>query len=77
MESSQLVAIISRLDAMTENENDEVQTRHFEKNGKEMGIVSFDPTTKTFTLEEVSDKQKFEFDNIDLVAIEVYDLLNE
>ncbi|GAJ27313.1 hypothetical protein JCM15457_2290 [Liquorilactobacillus sucicola DSM 21376 = JCM 15457] len=77
MESSQLIAIISRLDAMTKSEGQEIQTRRFEKNGKELGVVSFDPTTQTFVLEELPDKQQFEFDNIDLVAIEVYDLLND
>ncbi|KRM94902.1 hypothetical protein FC19_GL000002 [Liquorilactobacillus aquaticus DSM 21051] len=77
MESSQLVAIISRLDAMVKNEGQDVQTRRFEKDGKEKGVVSFDPATQTFVLEELPDKQKFEFDNIDLAAIEVYDLLND
>lgn len=77
MENSQLVAIIKRLDAMSNNEGNEVSSRRFEKDGEERGFVTFDPVTKTYTLEEISSKQKFEFDDIDLAAMEIYDLLND
>ncbi|RGK46297.1 DUF1797 family protein [Ligilactobacillus ruminis] len=77
MENSQLVAIIKRLDAMSNNEGNEVSSRRFEKDGEERGFVTFDPTTKTYTLEEIASKQKFEFDDIDLAAMEIYDLLND
>ncbi|MFD1431032.1 MULTISPECIES: YkuJ family protein [Lacticaseibacillus] len=77
MKSSQLVAIIKRLEAMQEASDDEVQTRRFEKEGVEKGLVSFDPSTQTYTLEEVESHQNFEFDNIDLVAMEIYDLLDD
>ena len=76
MENSQLVAIIKRLDAMSNNEGNEVSSRRFEKDGEERGFVTFDPT-KTYTLEEIASKQKFEFDDIDLAAMEIYDLLND
>ena len=39
--------------------------------------MTFDPATKTYTLEEIASKQKFEFDDIDLAAMEIYDLLND
>ncbi|MGO5155484.1 YkuJ family protein [Ligilactobacillus ruminis] len=77
MENSQLVAIIKRLDAMSNNEGNEVSSRRFEKDGEERGFVTFDPVTKTYTLEEIVSKQKFEFDDIDLAAMEIYDLLND
>ena len=77
MENSQLVAIIKRLDAMSNNEGNEVSSRRFEKDGEERGLVTYDPVTKTYTLEEITSKQKFEFDDIDLAAIEIYDLLND
>ena len=77
MENSQLVAIIKRLDAMSNNEGNEVSSRRFEKDGEERGFVTFDPDTKTYTLEEIASKQKFEFDDIDLAAMEIYDLLND
>ena len=77
MENSQLVAIITRLDAMAKSGSDEVQVRRFEKNGSERGQVAFDPTTNTYTLEEMQTHQKFEFDDIDLAAIEIFDLLDD
>lgn len=77
MENSQLVAIIKRLDAMSNNEGNEVSSRRFEKDGEERGFATFDPVTKTYTLEEIASKQKFEFDDIDLAAMEIYDLLND
>ncbi|ATO42973.1 YkuJ family protein [Loigolactobacillus coryniformis] len=78
MKSSQLVAIISRLEAMQQGSaDDEVRTRRFEKNGAERGLVSFDPQTETYELEELTNHQKFEFDDIDLIAMEIYDLLDD
>lgn len=77
MKSSQLVAIIKRLEAMQEATDSDVQTRRFEQDGVEKGLVSYDPKTETFTLEELANHQQFEFDNIDLVAMEIYDLLDD
>lgn len=77
MGNSQLVAIISRLDAMMKVDGDEIQSRRFEKDGQEKGFVTYDPTTETFVLEELASHQKFEFDNIDLTAMEIYDLLDD
>jgi uncharacterized protein YkuJ len=75
MQSSQLVAIIKRLVAMQEDQSAEIQERRFEKSGDQKAAVSYDPQTQTFELEDSSTHQKFEFDNIDLVAMELYDLL--
>ena len=47
------------------------------KNGSERGQVAYDPTTNTYTLEEMQTHQKFEFDDIDLAAIEIFDLLDD
>lgn len=55
----------------------ETQSRRFEKDGDERGVVTYNPVSKTFTLEEVATKQKFEFDNIDLAAMEIFDLLDD
>ena len=73
MENSQLVAIISRLDAMVKASGNEPQSRRFEKRG----VVTYNPSSETFTLEEVATKQRFEFDNIDLAALEIFDLLDD
>lgn len=77
MKGSQLVAIIKRLEAMQEADSTETQTRRFEKNGDERGLVSYDPQTETFELEEMATHQTFKFDNIDLVAMEIFDLLDD
>ncbi|MFD1673022.1 YkuJ family protein [Agrilactobacillus yilanensis] len=76
MEKSQLVAIIKRLEAMQESDG-EVQTRRFETNGVEKGLVTFDPKANIYTLEETKTHQTFDFDSIDLTAIEIFDLLGE
>ncbi|ERL63694.1 hypothetical protein L248_2284 [Schleiferilactobacillus shenzhenensis LY-73] len=75
MESSQLVAIINRLDAMIKEDGQEERTRRFEIDGTEKCAVTYDPTSDSFTLEEFDAHQSFQFDNIDLVAMEIYDLL--
>ncbi|CAJ1227140.1 MULTISPECIES: YkuJ family protein [Lactiplantibacillus] len=77
MEKSELSAILKRLEAMRAAETTEVQSRRFEKEGVERGQVAYDPATSTYTLQEFKPDQTFEFDNIDLVAIELYDLLTD
>ena len=77
MENSQLVAIIERLDAMMKADTNEVQSRRFEREGQERGFVTYDPATQTFELEELATHQKFDFDDNDLAAMEIYDLLND
>ncbi|MGX5377761.1 YkuJ family protein [Ligilactobacillus sp. LYQ135] len=77
MDNSQLVAIISRLDAMMKAGGNDPQSRRFEKNGDERGVVTYNPANGTFMLEEVATKQRFEFDNIDLAALEIFDLLDD
>ena len=54
----------------------EAQSRRFEKNGDEKGLVTYDPKTETYELEELGTHQTFQFDNIDLAAMEIYDLMD-
>ncbi|MFT8870355.1 DUF1797 family protein [Liquorilactobacillus nagelii] len=75
--SSKLAAIISRLDSMTTDVEEEQASRRFEKNGQQVAIVTYDSATKTFNLAEIKSQQKFEFDDIDLVAMEIYDLFTD
>ncbi|MBM7708290.1 YkuJ family protein [Enterococcus lemanii] len=75
MKHSQLVAIIKRLEAMIEAQDNEVQIRRFEKEGVEKCTVSYDHSTETFELTESQSNQPYQFDNIDMVAIEIYDLI--
>ena len=75
MKHSQLVAIIRRLEAMIEATDNEIQVRRFEREGNERCIVTYDATNAMFELTESDTKQMYEFDDIDLVAIEIYELI--
>ena len=75
MKSSQLVAIIKRLEAMVEAQDNEVQVRRFEKEGVEKCTVTCDNSTETFELTEAESSQSYQFDNVDIVAMEIYDLI--
>lgn len=74
--TSQLVAIIRRLEAMREDTND-VEVRRFEKDGVEKCVVRYNHETESFELEESGTNQAYAFDNLDLVAIEIFDLLQD
>lgn len=75
MKHSQLVAIIKRLEAMTEATDNDIQIRRFEREGVEKCIVSYDKSTETFELTESNTQESYQFDNIDIVAMEIYDLI--
>ena len=75
MKSSQLVAIIKRLEAMVEAQDNEVQVRRFEKEGVEKCTGTYDNSTETFELTEAESSQSYQFDNVDIVAMEIYDLI--
>lgn len=75
MKTSQLVAIIRRLEAMKEDAND--LQRRFEKDGIEKCTVRYNAETESFDLQESGSRQSYQFDNIDLVAIEIFDLLQD
>lgn len=74
---SQLVAIIKRLEAMMEAQDSEIQVRRFEKEGVEKCVVTYDGETNTFELTESNSHESYQFDNVDLVAMEIYDLISE
>lgn len=75
MKPSQLIPIIRRLDAMREDQSDEVQVRRFERDGKEQCIVRYDSKSNMFELEDRTSQQTYEFDNIDYVAVEILELV--
>lgn len=77
MKSSQLAAIIKRLNAMVESGSSEVQVRRFEKEGQEKCIVTFDGSTETFELTETGSREVYQFDDIDLVTLEIFELLQD
>lgn len=75
MKKSRLVAIVKRLEAMIETTETEVQTRRFELEGVEKCTVSYDAVAGTFDLVETDSKQTYQFDDMDMVAIEIFELL--
>ncbi|PWF99889.1 YkuJ family protein [Levilactobacillus bambusae] len=77
MEDSHLVGIIDRLKVMQQDTGDEPQPRRFEKDGVERARVVYHQDSNTYTLYEFNPDVSFEFDNIDLVAIELFDLLSD
>lgn len=75
MKPSQLIPIIRRLEAMREDETEEVQTRRFEKDGKEMCLVTYDQKAGLYELKDRTTGESYEFDNIDYVAVEILELV--
>lgn len=76
---SQLLAIINRIQHLKENtEGGEVPQRFFEVNGEKKCSVKYYEKTNTFELEvyDQSGKNKtYQFDNIDIMAIEIFELI--
>lgn len=78
---SQLLSIIQRLQSMQNAEaQDDVPQRLFEVNGKTLCQVKFFPATNMFEVEEYDkdqNKQKYQFDDIDMAAIEIFEVVQE
>ena len=76
MKPSQLVAIVQRLQTMADQSTD-IEIRRFEKDGVEKCVVTFNQEADSFELEDCETKQTFQFDDIDVVAIDMFELLQE
>ncbi|EHN59187.1 YkuJ family protein [Oenococcus kitaharae] len=74
---SEILPIISRLEAMVKDESKRIQVRNFDLYGLNLARVTFDHETRIFTLKEFRGNQLFEFDNIDLAAIDIYETLRD
>src|SRR4051812_49320352 len=76
---SQLQGILTRLKNLQEQSNSgEPAQRYFEVNGERKCQVTFHPKTETFELEVYNEKEKpkrYQFDNIDMITIEIFDLI--
>ena len=71
---SHLSTILDRLTKLIEEDNSKA-TYNFEKEGSIQMTVSFDPESQTFSVKYPKQKTAVEFDSIDLVAIEAFELL--
>ena len=76
MKPSQLVAIVQRLQTMAAQDS-EIEVRRFENDGVEKAIVTFNHEANSFELEDVETNQTFQFDDIDLVTIEIFEMLQD
>ncbi|MCI7240349.1 YkuJ family protein [Aerococcus suis] len=74
MKPSQLKAIISRLEAMTADDS-AIEVRRFEKEGVEKCLVRYDRETDSFELDDHEVNETFQFDDLDVVAMEIFELL--
>ena len=74
MKSSVLNGIIQRLEAMTHTESD-VEVRRFEIEGVEKWQVAYVKESDTFELTDHQSGSVFQYDDIDLVAIEIFEML--
>lgn len=70
---SVLSGIIQRLEVMTKAT--EIEVRRFELDGVEKCQVSYFPEEEAFELRDSERNTTYRFDDIDLVAIEIYELL--
>lgn len=72
-----LEGILSRLKNMVEKE--EEAERYFEQNGVKKCKVAYHPKTTSFELKiynEDGTNSTYQFDNLDMVAIEIFDVLS-
>jgi uncharacterized protein YkuJ len=76
---SQLQGILTRLKNLQEQSTGgEPAQRFFEVEGERKCQVTFHSKTATFELEVYSEKEKpkrYQFDNIDMITIEIFDLI--
>ncbi len=75
VEHSQLVQIIRRLDAMKHDRTGRRQKRTFEQFGIPVCEVTYVQGSDEYVFVRFRPHERFRFDDIDLVAIEVYDCL--
>ncbi|WP_035446222.1 DUF1797 family protein [Atopobacter phocae] len=72
--NSKLKEIINRLEKIVQTDEDN-RTRRFRSNGEDVCEVNFNVENNMFTFVDYKRQQQYEFDNIDLVAIEVFETL--
>ena len=77
---SQLQGILTRLVNLREQASgSEAPQRFFEVDGKRICSVKYHAKTETFELEVYQDGEKpsvYQFDNIDMIAIEIFELIH-
>lgn len=75
MIETDLTRIIERLDAMKKDETDDVQIRYFQKEGQTRTKAIYNHISGLFTIVDLETDVHFKFDNIDMSAIEVFEMI--
>lgn len=75
MSHSHLYEILKRLDAMMKDESGDPQQREFMQFGVPVCKVTYNQEQGQFIVERYEPDQRMYFDDVDLVAIEIYDCL--
>lgn len=75
MINSHLYDILKRLDAMLHDQNGVPQQREFMQFGVPVCKVTYNKELDQFIVERYEPERRMLFDDLDLVAIEVYDCL--
>jgi uncharacterized protein YkuJ len=77
---SKLQGILQRLTSLTESQdNGDPAQRYFEVDGERKCSVTYFTKTETFEIEVYQQGEKpkrYQFDNIDMAAIEIFDLIH-
>lgn len=74
MKPSVLNGIIQRLLSMMATEN-EIEVRRFEADGVEKCLVTYHKENDAFEMTDRETGAVYQFDDLDLVAMEIYELL--
>lgn len=75
MRPSSLRPIILRLEAMIEDKSGNEQVRRFETDGELRVTVKYLQDREVFIINDPSEDEEMEFDNIDFVAMEILELV--
>lgn len=75
MLESRLLVIINRLVAMTKDQEDDLQVRNFEIDGRLVVRVFYNQVSGVFTIVNAISEERFKFEWLDLAAIEIFDML--
>lgn len=75
--ASELTAIVQRLQAMQTSTDQPLQERNFDLFGVNVVTVRYDQPSNLFALAEGRNKSQFAFDDLDALAIEIYERLSE
>ncbi len=70
-----LAQIIKRLVAMSDDRHPGIQSRMFNLYGIPLCEARYNPVSGNYVVERFRPEQRFEFDKLDLAAIEIYQCL--